>query len=78
MRKWLADNRNARLLNEIVPLWPHMGSARQYTSDHVPDALQSLAELMGNTKSEKMRLDATRTLLALAGVRTADSAAIFL
>ena len=30
VRQWLADNHNAELLDEIVPLWPNIGSARQY------------------------------------------------
>lgn len=29
VREWLCDNRNATLLDEIVPLWPNIGSARQ-------------------------------------------------
>ena len=30
VREWLADNNtNAKLLDEIVPLWPNIGSARQ-------------------------------------------------
>ncbi len=47
--------------------------ARQFASEHVPEALQVLVELMRNAKSEKARLDAAMTLLALAGVRPADS-----
>lgn len=72
VRQWLADNHNAELLDEIVPLWPNIGSARQYASNHVPEALQNLVELMRSAKSEKVRLDATTTLLALAGVRPAE------
>ena len=74
VREWLGDNRNGELLDEIVPLWPNIGSARQFASDHVPEALQVLAELMRSAKSEKVRLDATSTLLALAGVRPAEGA----
>ena len=29
VREWLADNHNAELLAEIVPLWPTIGSVRQ-------------------------------------------------
>ena len=72
VRQWLADNHNAELLDEIVPLWPNIGSARQYASNHVPEALQNLVELMRSAKSEKVRLDATTTLLALAGVRPTE------
>lgn len=74
VREWLADNRNARLLDEMVPLWPNMAEARQYASDHVPEALRTIVELMRSAKSEKVRLDATTTLLALAGVRPAEEA----
>ena len=72
VREWLCDNNNAKLLDEIVPLWPNIGSARQYASDNVPEALRTIVELMRSAKSEKVRLDATTTLLALAGVRPAD------
>ena len=72
VREWLCDNNNAKLLDEIVPLWPNIGSARQYASDHVPEALRTIVELMRSAKSEKVRLDATTTLLALAGVRPAE------
>ena len=41
-------------------------------SNHVPEALQNLVELMRSAKSEKVRLDATTTLLALAGVRPTE------
>lgn len=69
VRDWLADHRNGELLDEIVPLWPNIGSARQFASGHVPEALQMLAKLMRSSKSEKVRLEAASTLLALAGVR---------
>ena len=72
VREWLADNKNAELLDEIVPLWPNIGSARQFSSEHVPEALQTLVELMRGAKSDKTRLDATTTLLALAGVRPVE------
>ncbi len=39
-----------------------IGSARQYASDHVPEALRTIVELMRSAKSEKVRLDATSTL----------------
>ena len=74
VREWLGDNHNGKLLDEIVPLWPNIGSARQFASDHVPEALQVMAELMRSAKSEKVRLDATSTLLALAGVRSPQDA----
>ena len=38
----------------------------------MPEALRTIVELMRSAKSEKVRLDATTTLLALAGVRPAD------
>jgi hypothetical protein len=44
VREWLADNHNAELLDDIVPLWPNMAGARQYTSDRVPEALRTLVE----------------------------------
>ncbi len=72
VREWLADNSNAEILDEIVPLWPNIGSARQYASDHVQEALQTMVELMRSGKSEKVRMDAAATLLALAGVRPTD------
>ncbi len=52
VREWLCDNNNAKLLDEIVPLWPNIGSARQYASDHVPEALRTIVELMRSAKSE--------------------------
>ena len=39
---------------------------------HVLEALRTFVELMRSAKSEKVRLDATTTLLALAGVRPAE------
>ena len=72
VREWLADNSNGELLDEIVPLWPNMAGARQFASEHVPEALQVLVEMMRSAKSEKARLDAAMTLLALAGVRPVD------
>ena len=74
VREWLADNSNGELLDEIVPLWPNIGSARQYASEHVQEALQTMVELMRSGKSEKVRMDAAATLLALAGVRPVDGA----
>ena len=62
MREWFGDNRNAELLDEIVPLWPNIGSARQFASDHVQEALQTMVELMRSGKSEKVRMDAAATL----------------
>ena len=72
VREWFADNGNAELLDEIVPLWPNIGSARQFASDHVQEALQTMVDLMRSSKSEKVRMDAAGTLLALAGVRPVD------
>lgn len=69
VRDWLADNRNGDLLDEIVPLWPNIGSARQFASEHAHEALQTLVSLMRTTKNERVRLEATMTLLGLAGVR---------
>ncbi len=74
VREWFGDNRNAELLDEIVPLWPNIGSARQFASEHVQEALQTMVELMRSGKSEKVRMDAAATLLALAGVRPVDGA----
>jgi hypothetical protein len=74
VREWFGDNRNAELLDSIVPLWPNIGSARQFASDHVQEALQTMVELMRSGKSEKVRMDAAATLLALAGVRPVDGA----
>ena len=74
VREWFGDNHNAELLDEIVPLWPNIGSARQFASDHVQEALQTMVELMRSGKSEKVRMDAAATLLALAGVRPVDGA----
>lgn len=74
VRDWLADNRNGELLDEIVPLWPNIGSARQFASEHAQEALQTLVTLMRTTKNERVRLEATTTLLALAGVRPANVA----
>jgi len=39
-------------------MWPNIGSARQYVSDHVQEALQTMVELMRSGKSEKVRMDA--------------------
>ncbi len=74
VREWFADNSNGDLLDEIVPLWPNIGSARQFASDHVQEALQTMVELMRSGKNEKVRMDAAATLLALAGVRPTDGA----
>lgn len=61
VREWFGDNRNAELLDEIVPLWPNIGSARQFASEHVQEALQTMVELMRSGKSEKVRMDAAAT-----------------
>jgi hypothetical protein len=74
VRDWPADNRNGELLDEIVPLWPNISSARQFTSDHAHEALQTLVSLMRTTKDERVRLEVTTTLLALAGVRPSNIA----
>ncbi len=74
VRDWLSDNSNGELLDEIVPLWPNIGSARQFASEHAQEALQTLVSLMRSTKNERVRLEATTTLLALAGVRPAHIA----
>lgn len=74
VRDWLADNRNGELLDEIVPLWPNIGTARQFASEHAQEALQTLVSLMRTTKNERVRLEATTTLLGLAGVRPANIA----
>ncbi len=55
-------------------MWPNIGSARQFASEHVQEALQTMVELMRAGKSEKVRMDAAATLLALAGVRPVDRA----
>ena len=72
VREWLCANNNAKLLDEIVPLWPNIGSARQYSSDHVQEALRTNVQLMGSAKSEKWRLDATTSRLGLAGGRPVE------
>ena len=41
VKSWLPDNANAEILDEIVPLWPNIGSARQYASEHVQKALET-------------------------------------
>ena len=74
VREWFSDKANAELLDEIVPLWPNIGSARQFASEHVQEALQTMVEMMRSGKSEKVRMDAAATLLALAGVRPVDGA----
>jgi hypothetical protein len=55
-------------------MWPNIGSARQFASEHVQEALQTMVELMRAGKSEKVRMDAAATLLALAGVRPVEGA----
>ncbi len=50
VRDWLADNRNGELLDELVPLWPNIGSARQFASEHAQEALETLVSLMRSTK----------------------------
>ena len=69
VKSWLSDNANAEILDEIVPLWPNIGSARQYASEHVQEALETLVGIMRSSRSDPMRLQAANTLLALAGVR---------
>lgn len=75
VRDWLADGRNAELLDEIVPLWPNITSARQFASEHVEAALNTMVDLMLNARGEKVRLEAATTLLGLAGVRPTEGAA---
>lgn len=77
VRKWLADERNASLLDQVVPLWPNIGGAREFASEHVPEALQVVADTMRGRHGArpKDRYEAARFLLALAGVRPSDSPA---
>ena len=42
VREWLADNHNAEFLDEIVPLWPNIGTARQSTPLTLREASRSL------------------------------------
>ena len=46
VKSWLSDNANAEILDEIVPLWPNIGSARQYASEHVQEGLETLVGIM--------------------------------
>lgn len=69
VREWLSDNENARLLDDVVPLWPMQGGARQYAADHVPEALQTIVDIMRSASSARDRLVAARTLLGLAGIQ---------
>jgi hypothetical protein len=77
VKKWLADERNAKFLDQVVPLWPNIGGARQYATSLVPEALEVIAETMRgrNGAKPKDQLEAARFLLALAGVRPTDQAA---
>lgn len=73
VRTWLADNSNAEILNEIVPLWPNVGSARQYASAHVQQALETIVGVMNDPKGNAMaKVNAANFILALAGVRPTD------
>lgn len=72
---WLADPDNAHLLDEIVPLWPNLGGAREFASEQVIESLTVIRDVMRGSMPEtkpKDRLEAAKFLLALAGVRPSD------
>jgi hypothetical protein len=69
VKKWLADNANAELLEEITPIWQNVSSGRQFATDHLPEAFQVIVNTLRTSKSEKHRLEAAMILLNLAGVK---------
>ena len=72
---WLADPDNAYLLDEIVPLWPNLGGAREFASEQVIESLTAIRDVMRGSLpgvKAKDRLEAAKFLLALAGVRPSD------
>lgn len=69
VKKWLADNQNIELLDEITPIWQNVSSGRQVATEHLPEAFQVIIDTMRKSKSEKLRLEAAMIFLNLAGVK---------
>lgn len=72
---WLSDPDNAYFLDEVVPLWPNVGRARDVASRHAEQMLQLCLDI-ANGRVERARaadrLKAAQFVLAIAGVRPVE------
>ncbi len=75
VESWLSDPDNAHFLDEVVPLWPNLGRARDVASRHAEQMLQLCLDI-ANGRVERARaadrLKAAQFVLAIAGVRPVD------
>ena len=73
---WLSDPDNAYFLDEVVPLWPNVGRARDVASRHAEQMLQLCLDI-ANGRVERARaadrLKAAQFVLAIAGVRPVEN-----
>lgn len=75
VESWLSDPENAHFLDEVVPLWPNVGRARDIASRHAEQMLQLCLDI-ANGRVERTRaadrLKAAQFVLAIAGVRPVE------
>jgi hypothetical protein len=72
---WLGDPDNAQFLDEVVPLWPNLGRARDVASRYAEQMLQLCIDIAnGHVERARAadRLKAAQFVLAIAGVRAAE------
>ena len=77
VESWLTDPDNARFLDEIIPLCPNIGSAREFASKQVEAILRRVADIALGKHPQARAADELRAgefLLAIAGVRASDVA----
>ena len=76
VESWLSDPDNAHFLDEVVPLWPNLGRARDVASRHAEQMLQLCIDI-ANGRVERARaadrLKAAQFVLAIAGVRPVEN-----
>ncbi len=72
---WLSDPDNAQFLDEVVPLWPNLGRARDVASRYAEQMLQLCIDIAnGHVERARAadRLKAAQFVLAIAGVRATE------
>ncbi len=75
VESWLSDPDNAQFLDEVVPLWPNLGRARDVASRYAEQMLQLCIDIAnGHVERARAadRLKAAQFVLAIAGVRAAE------
>ncbi|MEI2655516.1 MAG: hypothetical protein V9G12_25825 [Microthrixaceae bacterium] len=73
----MTDPDNTRFLDEIIPLWPNIGGAREFASKQVEAILRRIADIALDKHPHARAADELRAgkfLLAITGVRASDVA----